>query len=574
MNSMTRALALALLSTLGCTQILLGAQPAPLLTAMKTELDRSFKALAHADTIPLYFLAYHVTDTDRHVLTASYGALTKEDNNRSRILDIDLRVGSYDLDNTREIRGGFGFDFSFSQSPELPLSDDEKAIRTVIWNTTDQDYKAALQQFIKVKTNQEVMVEQEDTAADFSHEKPESYIGETAVAVLDTDMWKSRLRDLSSLFKEYSFVEESSLELQLTNDNRYFVSSEGSQIQEGQSYARLFVRCEGTASDGMRISRYESFDAADPVNLPGDETIIATVQRLITELDALLKAPLAEPYIGPAILVNRATGVYFHEIFGHRIEGHRQKSEMEGQTFAKKIGEKVLPDFIDVYDDPTRADFDGTFLRGHYLYDDEGVKTNPVTVVEKGVLRNFLLSRSPVKGFPTSNAHGRKQAGMDAVARQGNLMVKSSNEVSFDRLVEMLRDECRTQNKPYGLIFYDISGGFTTTTRFGPQSFKVIPLLVYKCYTDGRPNEPIRGVDIVGTPLSSFARIVATGNDYEIFNGTCGAESGWVPVSATAPSILVSELEVEKKFKEQEKPPLLPPPYKPTKTSDAGRGGN
>ncbi|MGB5139757.1 MAG: metallopeptidase TldD-related protein, partial [Candidatus Zixiibacteriota bacterium] len=435
-------------------------------------------------------------------------------------------------------------------------------------------YKAALQQYTMVKTNQEVMVEQEDTAADFSREKPENYIGETVAAALDTEMWKSRLRDMSGLFKEYSFVEQSSLELQLTNDNRYFVSSEGSMIQMGQSYARLFVRCEGTASDGMRISRFESFDAADPANLPGDELIIATIQRLIGELDALLKAPLAEPYAGPAILVNRAAGVYFHEIFGHRIEGHRQKSEMEGQTFAKKVGEKVLPDFIDVYDDPTLADFNGVFLRGHYLYDDEGVKTTPVTVVEKGVLRNFLLSRSPVKGFPNSNAHGRKQAGMDAVARQGNLMVKSSLEYPFEKLVEMLKDECRKQGKPYGLIFYDISGGFTTTTRFGPQSFKVIPLLVYKCYTDGRPNEAIRGVDIVGTPLSSFARIIATGNDYEIFNGTCGAESGWVPVSATAPSVLVSELEVEKKFKEQEKPPLLPPPYKPTKTSDAGQGGN
>lgn len=573
MNHLLRtSLSILLLSALSLP--LFAAQQAPLLTAMKTELDRSFAALAHADTIPLYYLAYHVTDTDRHSLSASYGALSREDASHNRVLDIDLRVGSYDLDNTREMRGGFGGDFNSAQSPDLPLSDDEKAIRAVIWNATDQDYKAALEQYIKVKTNQEVMVEQEDTAADFSREKPENYIGETASVTFDADMWKSRLRALSSLFKEHSFVEESSLELQLTNDNRFFVSSEGSMLQSGQSYARLFVRCEGTASDGMRISRYESFDATDPADLPGDEVVTATIQRLINELDALLKAPLAEPYIGPAILVNRATGVYFHEIFGHRIEGHRQKSELEGQTFAKKVGEKILPDFIDVYDDPTLSEFNGVFLRGHYLYDDEGVKTSPVTVVEKGVLRNFLLSRSPLKGFPHSNAHGRKQAGLDVVARQGNLMVKSSREFPFDKLVEMLRDECRKQNKTYGLIFYDISGGFTTTSRFGPQSFKVIPLLVYKCYTDGRPNEPIRGVDIVGTPLSSFARIIATGNDYEIFNGTCGAESGWVPVSATAPSILVSELEVEKKFKEQEKPPILPPPYKPTKTSDAGQGGN
>lgn len=549
------------------------AEPSPLLKAMKTELDRSVKAYANADTVPMYFLAYHVTDTDQRSLSASYGALTKEDGYRRRILDVDLRVGDYTLDNTREIRGGFGFGFNFNQSPELPLEDDDKAVRTVIWNTTDAKYKAAIEQYTKVKTNMQVMVEQEDTSADFSREQPQQYIGDLVSVKLDTEAWGGRLRELSRIFKEFPFVEESSVELSLTNDNRFFVSSEGSMIQTGQSYARLFVRCEGTASDGMRISRYESFDSDTPAGLPGDAEITAAINRVISELDALLKAPLAEPYIGPAILVNRATGVYFHEIFGHRIEGHRQKSEFEGQTFAKKVGEKILPDFIDVYDDPTVRDFNGQFLRGFYRYDDEGVKTTPVTVVEDGVLKNFLMSRSPVEGFPTSNAHGRKQAGMDAVARQGNLMIKSSKEVPFAQLVQLLKDECRKQGKPYGLIFNDISGGFTTTSRFGPQSFKVIPLLVYKCYTDDRPLEPIRGVDIVGTPLSSFARIIATGNDYGIFNGTCGAESGWVPVSATAPSILVSELEVEKKFKEQEKPPILPPPYKPVKTSDAGQGG-
>ncbi|MCC6964498.1 MAG: hypothetical protein IT585_14695 [candidate division Zixibacteria bacterium] len=549
------------------------AEPSPLLKAMKTELDRSVKAYANADTVPMYFLAYHVTDTDQRSLSASYGALTKEDGYRRRILDVDLRVGDYTLDNTREIRGGFGFGFNFNQSPELPLEDDDKAVRTVIWNTTDAKYKAAIEQYTKVKTNMQVMVEQEDTSADFSREQPQQYIGDLVSVRLDTETWGGRLRELSRMFKEFPFVEESSVELSLTNDNRFFVSSEGSMIQTGQSYARLFVRCEGTASDGMRISRYESFDSDTPAGLPGDAEITAAINRVISELDALLKAPLAEPYIGPAILVNRATGVYFHEIFGHRIEGHRQKSEFEGQTFAKKVGEKILPDFIDVYDDPTVRDFNGQFLRGFYRYDDEGVKTTPVTVVEDGVLKNFLMSRSPVEGFPTSNAHGRKQAGMDAVARQGNLMIKSSKEVPFAQLVQLLKDECRKQGKPYGLIFNDISGGFTTTSRFGPQSFKVIPLLVYKCYTDDRPLEPIRGVDIVGTPLSSFARIIATGNDYGIFNGTCGAESGWVPVSATAPSILVSELEVEKKFKEQEKPPILPPPYKPVKTSDAGQGG-
>ncbi len=546
---------------------LTAAEQSPLVTAMKTELDRSVKAYAHADSVPMYFLSYEVTETDMRNLSASYGAINNDDHTRSRILDIDLRVGDYRMDNTREIRGSYDYGrFGFNIT-QLPLEDDDKAIRTAIWEATDGEYKSALEQYTKVKTNQQVMVEQEDTSADFSIEKPNVFIGATAAETCDSTAWESRLRELSALFKEYPFVERSSVSLTVTNDNRYFVSSEGTLIQEGQPYIRLGVQCSGTCSDGMRIQRYESFDAASVSGLPADTTVIKTIHRLVTELETLLKAPLAEPYTGPAILVNRATGVYFHEIFGHRIEGHRQKSESEGQTFAKKVNQKILPDFISVYDDPTETQYNGEFLRGHYQYDDQGVKTEKVTVVDGGVLRNFLMSRSPIKGFSESNAHGRKQAGMSVVSRQGNLIVRSSKEVPFDSLLAQMRDECKKQGKPYGLIFYDISGGFTQTGRYGPQAFKVIPLLVYKYYTDGRPMEAIRGVDIVGTPLASFEQIVATGNDYDVFNGTCGAESGWVPVSAVAPSILVASLEVEKKFKEQQKPPILPPPYKPVKTS-------
>jgi TldD protein len=542
-------------------------EQSPLLTAMKTELDRSVKTLGNADSVPMYFLSYQVTDTDRRAISASYGAINTNDHSRSRILDMDLRCGDYRLDNTREIRGGYDFSFFNSGPTMLPLQDDEKAIRTAIWEATDNQYKSALEQYTKVKTNQDVMVEQEDTSADFSIEKPSVFVGSTVAITCDTTVWETRLRELSAIFKDYPFVERSSVSMSITNDNRYFVSSEGSSIQQGQSYVRLSVNCSGTCTDGMQIQRYEGFDAATIEGLPADSVVVKTIHRLVGELDALLKAPLAEPYSGPAILLNRATGVYFHEIFGHRIEGHRQKSETEGQTFAKKVNQKILPDFISVIDDPTLSVFKGKFLRGHYLYDDEGVKTEKVTVVDNGVLKNFLMSRSPVRGFSVSNAHGRKQAGLSVVSRQGNLMIRSSRELPFDSLLVLLKEECRKQGKPYGLIFHDISGGFTSTGRYGPQSFKVIPLLVYKCYTDGRPLEAIRGVDIVGTPLSSFEQIVATGNDYDIFNGTCGAESGSVPVSAIAPSILVASLEVEKKFKEQQKPPILPPPYKPIKTS-------
>ena len=104
------------------------------------------------------------------------------------------------------------------------------------------------------------------------------------------------------------------------------------------------------------------------------------------------------------------------------------------------------------------------------------------------------------------------------------------------------------------------TGGYTTTGRGGLQAFKVIPLVVYRVYPDGRPDELVRGADMVGTPLASFAKILATSNRQEVFNGYCGAESGSVPVSAVSPAILISEIEIEKKDASQDLLPLLQSP--------------
>jgi TldD protein len=199
-------------------------------------------------------------------------------------------------------------------------------------------------------------------------------------------------------------------------------------------------------------------------------------------------------------------------------------------------------------------------LKGWYAYDDEGVPAQRVTAVDHGILKAFLMSRSPIKGFDHSNGHGRRQAGMEVVSRQSNLLVESTRTVSDARLREMLIEEVKRQNKPYGLYFKEVTGGFTTTARAGLQAFKVVPVVVYRVYPDGHPDELIRGADIVGTPLASFAKILATSDQPEVFNGYCGAESGLVPVSAISPAILVSEIEIQKKESSQDKPPLLPLP--------------
>jgi TldD protein len=542
----------------------LGAAPhAPsksaVLTAMEAELDRTWKEVKRDPETPLYFLGYTVTETRAEVVSAANGVITQDDNAHNRVLDVSARVGTPELDSTHEIRGQ-GFGPGFGGASSIPLDDDPDAIREAIWLATDAKIKAAQEQYIRVRTNRAVKVEEERPAPDFSKEDPHVQIDALPSLEWDRTAWRNRVRDLSRRFAQYPFVLDGSITLSAGTTHRFQANSEGTRLQFGRTHVRMFVSLEGKADDGMSLQRTESFDAREFSGLPKDQVVLAAIDRLAKELQALRSAPVAEPFTGPAILRNRASAVFFHEIFGHRIEGHRQKLSDEGQTFTRKVGEPILPAFLSVVDDPSKEKLGGIDLNGYYPFDDEGVPSRPVTLVKDGVLKEFLLSRSPLPGFPHSNGHGRRQPGRDVVSRQGNLMVLSKKQVPFAELRRQLVAECRRQNKPYGLIFDDISGGYTTTNRSGPQAFKVLPLLVTRVFADGKPDQLIRGADLVGTPLVSFSKIVATGDDTAVFNGYCGAESGYVPVAAASPSILVSEIEVEKREKESDRPPLLAPP--------------
>lgn len=536
-------------------------ESADLLDVVREELDRSMANLAGASKAPMFYLQYAVTERHTYSLGVTNGGLIAPSSSTRRYLDVDLRVGSMELDNTHEIRGGSWRDnYSEQRLVDFPLEADTEAIRAALWNETEYQYQKAQERLTKVQANRQVKVEEEDLSDDFSPGTAHEFAEPAIPTEIDTDHWQEVLKAVGDYLAQFGFVHESSAGLSVEDKTTYTVNSEGSKLRHMNHYLRVHLRVSGMAEDGMKLRRSEVYSAATVEKLPDEATIMADAERLAGELQTLIDAPVVEPYIGPAILRNRASGVFFHEIFGHRIEGHRQKSESEGQTFTKKVGEQILAEFISVYDDATLAEFGGVDLRGYYKFDDEGTPAQRVTVVENGILRNFLTTRSPIEGFPTSNGHGRRQYGHDIVARQGNLIVHSGKQVTFEKLREMLIDECRKQRKPYGLIFDDISGGFTMTGRRGPQAFKVLPLLVHRVYADGRPDEVVRGVDIVGTPLTSFSKILMAADDTAVFNGTCGAESGWVPVSGVSPSILVSEIEVEKRHKGQDKPPILPPP--------------
>jgi predicted Zn-dependent protease len=535
------------------------------LKAMGEELARSMKVLGEKGSPPPYFICYQITDTHRVSMSTSLGALRNSSENRSRLLDVDLRVGGYQLDNTHEIRGRRSYDFRFSQPVSISLSDDPDAIKSAIWLETDKKYKTAAEKLIQVKADKGVTVKEEDQSNDFSKEKPNQYTGEPLNISPDIADWEKRLKEYSALFNDAAEIHSSRVSLRAESENKYFVSSEGSSLLHGRTQWRLTMYAVTKADDGMALNRSESFEARVPENLPDDKTIKAAILKVIDDLVALRKAPVMEPFTGPAILSGEAAGVFFHEIFGHRIEGHRQKSEQDGQTFTKKINQQVLPGFMSVYDDPTRKQQDKQDLIGHYLYDDEGVKAQRANLVEKGILTGFLMSRSPIEGFSQSNGHGRRQAGLQPVSRQGVLVVEASRTVPREKLKQMLMEECKNQGKAYGLLFDVVVGGFTYTGRRIPQAFNVTPVIVYRIYADGRPDELVRGVDLIGTPLTSFSKIIAAGQEAKVFNGYCGAESGAVPVSAVSPPLLTTQIEVQKKQKASEKPPVLPPPERRSK---------
>ena len=534
------------------------AKRSPLLAAMQTELERSVKALGALDP-PAYYIGYTITDTQRAEVSGSNGALLSSRENRNRWLEVAVRTGSYDLDNTHKVgtrqeqRGGPG--------EPAPIDNDTEVLRRAIWLETDKQYKSAAEALIKIKTGKEVKVETAEGAApDFTHEQPHTYIGPENSFKLERKPWEEKVRAYTKEFRDSPAVINSIVTFTAQAQNAYQITSEGTQLQYGQIRYRLELFIQGKAPDGMDLERYYNFDWVNPADAPDDKAVYAASATMRKELEGLVAAPLNEPSVGPALLTGRAAAVFFHEVFGHRAEGHRQKDVAEGQTFAKKVDEQILPDFLSIVDDTTMKKLGSTDLLGYYEYDDEGVKAHSVTLVDHGVLKDFEMSRSPLVGFPHSNGHGRRQLGASPVSRQGNLIVESNKTVTNAELRGKLIELIKQQHKQFGLLIDDIAGGFTFTGRGQPQAFQVLPLVVYKVFADGRPDQLVRGVDIVGTPLASLTKIVATGDTPEVFNGYCGAESGSVPVSAAAPAILTTELEVQKKESSTDRPPILPAP--------------
>ena len=554
-------LAVALASSPGADA---GDQRLAILEAMEQEGARSMERLRITGYEPPYFLAYQVKDLRQEELTGRFGALFDDASRHDRKLLVDVRVGSYELDSSGRdemslFMGPEGQ--TYFASKDAPLEDEPQALRNALWLVTDEKYKEALSSYFKKKSKGVYRAEEADRAPSFTREPPQRHVDAPKPFAFDRARWRSEVRRLTGLFREHPAIFDSTVKVTAEKQVRWFTSSEGTALVTEETLFGLHVQAVARAVDGQLLENSRDFYARAEAALPSPAKLDAEVRALIQELEALRTAPALDPYTGPAILMPEAAGVLFHEAVGHRLEGERQEDDKEGQTFKGQLGRRILPSFISVVDDPTQRAQGDVALNGFYDFDDQGVPAQRTALVEDGVLRTFLLSRKPVKPFTRSNGHGRSQGATPPVARMGNLIVTSKQQVPIAELKRRLLEEVKRQGKPYGLIIKDITGGNTNTMSYGYQAFKGTPRLAYRVDAQTGKEELVRGVELIGTPLSSINKLVATSNEVRVFNGFCGAESGYVPVSTIAPATLITEIELQRVARANERSPILPAPW-------------
>ena len=528
------------------------------LTAMEQELKRSMKELKLEDYDKPYFMSYLIKENTVNQIMAKFGSLILSENSKTRELFVDVRVGDYQFDNS--VNGKSGSSSSYKRNTLLPIENDIDAIRAIIWQITDDTYKKSLTQYFnkKAKKVQEV---DKNNLPNFSKEKPSIYIGKELELVFDKKEWEEKIKEISSIVKQYRELDDSSITFTAQKETVFFINSEKSKYITDDILYSINIDLSAISEDGNVINNFGSLHYKNLADIPDLDSIKKEVKKIIDEVYEIKNAKSINPINVPAILEPEAAGILFHEAVGHRLEGERQIDETQGQTFSERVGTQIIPTFLSIEDNPSLYDFNSDSLLGYFVYDDQGIRGKKVPLVQKGILKNFLLSRTPVKGFANSNGHSRASNGRAPMARMSNLIIRSENEVSKQELKKLLIQEIKKQNKDFGLIIKKMTGGETNTSSYDFQAFKATPLLLHKVDPDTGEETPVRGVEIVGTPLISINKIIATGNNYKAFNGFCGAESGYVPVSTIAPSILISEIELQKTTSEKEKKPILPPPF-------------
>jgi predicted Zn-dependent protease len=528
-------------------------EDAVIFQAMEEEMTRSLSDLKVDVFGPPYFINYQIRQHDRAEVAASFGALISSDTQQKRTLFVDVKVGKPQFDSSSPQS------HRYSVEQLIPVDNHLDSLKRALWYETDLRYKQAIVSFLRKKGRFISGVESHDLP-DFSKGKSvREQIDPIPDWKLDLAGWETLAREVSGLFKGSPEIEKSRVKIFSERTIRYYYDSEGNKIRDTHLEYGIHLEAWAKTGEGTQLHDQETFYFNRIDQTPSKTKLIRATQALIVSLKALKSAPQMDPYVGPAIFSPDATAVLFHEAIGHRLEGDRLRRDKDGKTFLKKIGQRILPEFVTVVDNPSLESYQGTPLIGHYHTDDQGQLSREVVLIDHGILKSFLLSRMPVLGFNRTNGHARSDGAHAPMSRMSNFVVQSDLALDAASLKQRLIEEVRKQKKPYGLFVKKIIGGETQTDTRQFQVFKGKPLYLYKVFPDGR-EELVRGVDFVGTPLSMISKILITGDDPTAINGFCTAESGVLPVASITPSVLLSEVELQASHQSHVRQPILNPP--------------
>jgi hypothetical protein len=554
----------------------------PVLRAMEDELKRA--VTLELETLPPpYYVEFAFDDGEGFTVNASLGGVVSTGGNRFRMPDVRIRVGDYQFDNTNYVGSGYHFGTRYNLSP-FPYEDHYPVLRRYLWLAADGVYKSAVEALSrKLAALRNLTVTEK--IPDFSKAAPLRHLDDPKSSQFDEVEWTELARSLSRLFQAHPQVLGSDVEIQAVRNIRRYVNSEGTRVRFPEGGVTLRIRASGQAQDGMNLRDAVQLYAPGSA-LPPEADLRKMAQAVAGNVEALIAAPMAGTYTGPVLFEGTAAAQLFAEVLGRNFAITRRPvnepgrpgsfpySELDGRQ-----GARILPEWMNVADDPAQTEWRGRRLVGHYTVDREGVRPKPLLLVDKGVLKGFLLTRQPVRGHSSSNGRARLPGSFGAnAAAISNLFVDAAETTPLAELKKKMIEICNTRGKPYGFIVrkmdFPSSASFQELRRIASGAAQSggsrpvsIPLLAYRLYPDGR-EELVRGLRFRGLNARSLKDILAAGDDFTVFDylennapfALMSAPGYSAEASVVAPSVLVDDLELHRLDEEQPKLPLVPAP--------------
>ncbi len=537
----------------------------PVLAVLQEELARDMAAL-QKEEYPPYYMNFRLVDETGFTMRSIFGTVMGCKEEHKRYFAPQIRIGTPEFDNFKMMDQGsaiMGMTGPVAEySPldyDLPLD----GLRVSLWEEVCARYKNAVAVYNQMKQMSGMMSESEDKAPCFSPAPAECYYERRPMQEEFAGMrkaWEDKLNVISAVFKGHPEIIEGKASIYCNRVRTWFVSTENASVVQNTSYNELVIEGMSRAEDGMYMPFYIRYTAASPDGFPSADKLLADAKQMVADLIASAKAPLADPFNGPVLLSGASSAAFFQEVVTPKFEGHRIKRETDGKVFKGMVGHSILPASISISDDPQAKEFMGFHLTASYLYDEQGVKAQKVKLVENGKLNDFLMSRKPIDGHPASNGHGRASFVCEPVSSQSNLLVTTTEKYSEQEMRELYLAELRAEGLEYGYYFKRIIQAVQNDSGRGVNSFILVPQQVYRVYADGRPDELVRGIHLIGTPLVIMSNIAYAGGDYGLFNGYRMTEAGYLQVSTVAPSIIVRKTETQRRARETDLPPILPRP--------------